>query len=162
MGLRSTRLHLRLLLRPRIWSVAKGENLLTQASLFSRRNIYQQWLKPSASDRELVIVTRVAVIIFAVIAAVLAYVAPAQLVYLLLVGYAGIIQMFPGWVLGTIWKWITREGVLAGLVVGETVAVLTTFVRRSPLGIHSIVWGLVFNLPIALAISKLTYKGEKA
>lgn len=134
--------------------------LLTQASLFSR-NIYQQWLKPSASDRELVIVTRVAVIIFAVIAAVLAYVAPAQLVYLLLVGYAGITQMFPGWVLGTIWKWITREGVLAGLVVGETVAVLTTFVWRSPLGIHSIIWGLVFNLPIALAVSKLTYKGEK-
>ena len=70
--------------------------------------------------------------------------------------------MFPGWVLGSIWKWITREGVLAGLVVGEIVAVLTTFVWRSPFGIHSIVWGLIFNLPIALIVSKLTYKEAKA
>ncbi|RLG85407.1 MAG: sodium:solute symporter family protein [Thermoprotei archaeon] len=135
--------------------------LLTQASLCAR-NLYQQLVKPTASDRELVLVTRISVIVFAAIGAILAYVAPAQLVYLLLVGYAGITQMFPGWVLGSIWKWITREGVLAGLVVGETVVVLTTFVWSNPLGIHSIVWGLIFNLPLALLISKLTYREAKA
>jgi len=133
--------------------------LLTQASLLSR-NIYQLWLKPNASEREVILVSRLAVIGFALLGVILAYTAPAYLVYLLLVGYTGITQMFPGWVLGSIWKWITKEGVLAGLVVGLIVGILTVFVWPDYLGIHSIIWGLIFNLPITLIISKLTYRGE--
>ncbi len=132
--------------------------LLTQASILSR-NIYQGWLKPSATDREVVLVSRLAVIGFAVLGVILAYTTPAYLVYLLLVGYTGITQMFPGWVLGTVWKWITKEGVLSGLIVGLIVGVLTIFVWPDYLGIHSIIWGLMFNLPTALIVSKLTYKG---
>jgi len=132
--------------------------LLAQASLLSR-NIYQGWLKPDATDKEVVLVSRLAVIGFAVLGVILAYTAPAYLVYLLLVGYTGITQMFPGWVLGTVWKWITREGVLTGLIVGLIVGMLTVFVWPDYLGIHSIIWGLMFNLPITLIVSKLTYKG---
>jgi SSS family solute:Na+ symporter len=135
--------------------------LLTQASLLSR-NIYQLWLKPNASDREVILASRISVLIFALIGVILAYIAPAYLVYLLLIGYTGITQMFPGFVLGTIWKWITKEGVLAGLITGLIAGILTAFVWPDYLGIHSIIWGLIFNLPIALLISKLTYKGDNA
>ncbi len=132
--------------------------ILTQASLLSR-NIYQGWIKPTASEKEIVLVSRLSVVVFTLISVILAYTAPAHLVYLLLVGYTGITQMFPGWVLGSIWRWITKEGVLAGLVVGLVVGVLTVFVWPDYLGIHSIIWGLIFNLPITLLVSKLTYKG---
>jgi len=99
------------------------------------------------------------IVVFTIISVILAYTAPAYIVYLLLVGYTGITQMFPGWVLGSIWKWITLEGVLAGLIVGLVVGVLTCFVWPDYLGIHSIIWGLLFNLPITLVVSKLTYRG---
>jgi SSS family solute:Na+ symporter len=132
--------------------------ILTQASLLSR-NIYQGWLRPTASEREVILVSRLGIVVFTLISVVLAYTAPAYLVYLLLVGYTGITQMFPGWVLGSIWRWITKEGVLAGLVVGLVVGILTCFVWPDYLGIHSIIWGLLFNLPITLVVSKLTYKG---
>jgi SSS family solute:Na+ symporter len=133
--------------------------LLTQSVLLAR-NIYQGWLKPTATDKEVVLVSRIGVVIFAVISVILAYTTPAYLVYLLLIGYTGITQLFPGWVLGTIYKWITREGVLAGLVAGLVVGILTAFVWPDYLGVHSIIWGLVFNLPITIIVSKLTYKGE--
>ncbi len=132
--------------------------LLTQASLLAR-NIYQGWLRPQASEREVILVSRLGIALFTAISVVLAYTAPAYIVYLLLVGYTGITQMFPGWVLGSIWKWITREGVLAGLISGLVVGVLTCFVWPDYLGVHSIVWGLIFNLPITLVVSKLTYRG---
>ena len=134
--------------------------LLTQSVLLAR-NIYQGWIKPNASEREVVIVSRIGVVLFTVISVILAYTSPAYLVYLLLVGYTGVTQLFPGWVLGTLWKWITKEGVLSGLVVGLIVGVLTVFVWPDYLGIHSIIWGLMFNLPITLIVSKLTYKGEE-
>ncbi|MEM0352007.1 MAG: sodium:solute symporter family protein [Sulfolobales archaeon] len=132
--------------------------ILTQASLLSR-NIYQGWIKPGASENEVILVSRLGIVVFTIISVILAYTAPAYIVYLLLVGYTGITQMFPGWVLGSIWKWITREGVLAGLIVGLVVGVLTCFVWPDYLGIHSIIWGLLFNLPITLVVSKLTYRG---
>jgi SSS family solute:Na+ symporter len=109
-----------------------------------------------------ILASRISVLIFALIGVILAYIAPAYLVYLLLIGYTGITQMFPGFVLGTIWKWITKEGVLAGLITGLIAGILTAFVWPDYLGIHSIIWGLIFNLPIALLISKLTYKGDNA
>jgi len=132
--------------------------ILTQAILLSR-NIYQGCLKPAASEREVVLISRIGVVIFTLVSVILAYTAPAYIVYLLLVGYTGITQMFPGWVLGSICRWITKEGVLAGLVVGLIVGVLTCFVWPDYLGIHSIIWGLIFNLPITLLVSKLTYRG---
>ena len=132
--------------------------ILTQASLLSR-NIWQGWIKPGASEREVILVSRIGIVVFTVISVILAYTAPAYIVYLLLVGYTGITQMFPGWVLGSVWRWITREGVLAGLLVGLVVGVLTCFVWPDYLGIHSIIWGLIFNLPITLLVSKLTYRG---
>jgi len=132
--------------------------LLVQASLLSR-NIYQSWLKPTASEREVLLVSRLGIVIFTLISVVLAYTAPAYIVYLLLVGYTGVTQLFPGWVLGSVWKWITKEGVLAGLVIGLIVGMLTCFVWPDYLGIHSIIWGLIFNLPITLLVSKLTCRG---
>ncbi|MCI4437264.1 MAG: sodium:solute symporter family protein [Ignisphaera sp.] len=134
--------------------------LLTQASL-TARNIYQGLIKPGASEKEVILVSRISILIYALIAVILAYTSPAYLVYLLLVGYTGITQMFPGWVLGTVWKWITKEGVLAGLITGLIAGMLTSFVWPDYLGIHSIIWGLIFNIPITLIVSKLTYRGER-
>lgn len=51
-------------------------------------------------------VTRLSVVGFIILALYLAWSAPAFLVYLLLVGYSGITQMLPGWILGTYIKWI--------------------------------------------------------
>ena len=79
--------------------------------------------------------------------------------YLLLVGYSGIMQMFLGWVLGTVWKKMHKDGVLAGLVAGIIVVIITTFVYKNPFGIYSGLWGLMVNLPIAVGISLL--KGGK-
>ncbi len=127
---------------------------LTQASLFSR-NIWQGLIRPKASEREVIWVTRISVIGFILLALYLAWTAPAFLVYLLLVGYSGITQMFPGWILGTYIKWIKREGVIVGIITGIIIVILTTFVWKHPFGIFSGIWGLIPNIVLTLIISYL-------
>ena len=143
-------------------ALSSAAGIILAQSLLLAKNIYQGLIKPTASEKEIILVSRISVLIFTIISVILAYTAPAYLVYLLLVGYTGITQMFPGWVLGSIWRWITKEGVLTGLIIGLIIGVLTVFVWPDYMGIHSIIWGLIFNLPITLIVSKLTYKGESA
>ena len=77
-------------------------------------NIYRI-AKPSASDKELVLVSRLFVVFYALLALGLAIVARGRLVALLLLGYSGITQMFPGAVLGMFWKRINKWNTAAVL-----------------------------------------------
>jgi len=132
--------------------------LLTVSALLSK-NIYN-YIKPGASDRELVLATRIAVIVVAIVAMLLAIFAGGRLVALLLLGYSGITQFFPGAVLGFFWdrvnKWAVGAGMTGGLI---TITLLKLFYSHlglsssNLLGIHFGLWGLIVNLIIVIAVS---------
>lgn len=131
--------------------------LLDQASTISR-NLIQQVFKGKLGDKELVTLTRVAVVGLGIVSTVLAYLSPALLVDLLLMGYAGVTQLFPGLFIGIFWRDLKKHEVLSGLVVGElTVLLMATLWGQEPFGIHLIIWGLTANLTALL----ITYAVRK-
>ena len=128
--------------------------LLTVSALLSK-NIYN-YIKPGVSDRELVLAIRIAVIIVAMLLVIFA---SGRLVALLLLGYSGITQFFPGAVLGFFWdrvnKWAVGAGMTGGLI---TITLLRPFhpqlglASPNPLGIHFGLWGLIVNFVIVILV----------
>lgn len=81
---------------------------------------------------------------------------PSNLVYILLVAYGFMGQIFPLIIGIFVWPRSTKAGAMAGLVAGVVVVALCNIVWQNPLGIHAGVWGLLFNIPIHIIISLCT------
>ena len=118
-------------------------------ALFSR-NAYQRVFKPNASDRELLMAARLFTMAIAIVSLVLALYAPGILIYLLLVGYAGILQFFPQYVIalkkpGAIDKYTALAGMAVGMIV---VGVMKGLYGKAPFGIYEGFYGLMANLAI--------------
>jgi SSS family solute:Na+ symporter len=106
--------------------------ILTAATLFAK-NLYKPLLAPSMTDAQVAKMARFAVVVMGLVSLCLAIYSSATLVSLLLMGYAGVTQFFPGVVLGLYWKRVTMAGVFAGLVVGVAAAVFLMLSHRDPL-----------------------------
>jgi len=79
------------------------------------------------------------------------------LVYLLLMGYAGVSQFFPGVVLGLYWKRVTMPGVFAGLIVGVATAMFLMLGHWDPLfGWSAGFLALCVNFVVTVLMSLLT------
>ncbi|KUK13844.1 MAG: hypothetical protein XD52_0880, partial [bacterium 42_11] len=133
--------------------------MLTLAGLLSK-NLYGL-IKENASDRELVIVSRVSVLIFGLAAMFLALFAGGRLVALLLLAYAGMTQMFPGAFLGLFFRKFNKLAISSGMIAGLiTITYLKFFGPGDYLGIHFGLWGLAVNLIVVLIVSALTKEDE--
>ncbi|MEM0247280.1 MAG: sodium:solute symporter family protein [Desulfurococcaceae archaeon] len=139
-------------------SISTAAAILHVSGALFARNMYQRLLKPRASGRELLLAARAFTAILALASLVFALLAPGVLVYLLLVGYAGIVQFFPALVLGVYGKGlVTKHGALAGMAGGMlTVAYIQVILRRSPLGVYEGFWGLLTNIALLLIVSLVT------
>ncbi len=134
--------------------------IILAAAGLTASNIYRI-VKPSASDSELVTTSRIFVVFYSLLALGLAIAARGRLVALLLLGYSGITQMFPGAVLGMFWKRVNKWNIGAGLVAGlATIIYLKFFGPGNYLGIHFGLWGLIVNFIVVL-IGALFTKEDK-
>jgi len=135
--------------------------LLAIAGLLSK-NIYTI-IKPKASDKELVIVSRASVIIVGLIALLLGLFAGGRLVSLLLLAYSGMTQLWPGAFIGIFWKrmnkYATGTGIIAGLI---TITYLGLIKGTNPLGIHFGLWGVIINVIVAVIVALLTKPDEES
>ena len=129
--------------------------ILTLAGLLSK-NLYAI-AKPSASDKELVLVSRISVLFFGLAAMFLALYAGGRLVSLLLLAYAGITQMFPAAVLGLFWKRMNKYAAISGMLVGLAVVTYLKFgLGSNPYGIHFGLWGLFINFIVTVLVALAT------
>jgi len=85
------------------------------------------------TDDQVAKLARVTVVVLGLISLVLAIYRSATLVGLLLTGYAGVTQFFPGVVLGLYWKRVTMPGVFAGMVAGVGTVIFLLLSHRDPL-----------------------------
>ena len=82
---------------------------------------------------------------------------PNELVNLLILGYDGVCQFFPGIVCGLFWKRVTKTGVFTGLVVGITLVAFLILTGRDPfLGMNAGFVGLLVNGFLTVAVSLRT------
>ncbi len=137
-------------------AISTGAGLIQASAGIIARNVVQKGFWPKASDIQTAWIARFLVFIVTIVALLLQLYAPSLLVSLLLMSYSGMVQFFPGIVLGLKTKWVTKAGVASGLISGVFVVILTTYVWNNPLQIHSGIWGLLVNLIVTIIVSKIT------
>ena len=130
--------------------------LLTAATLCVK-NLYRPLLAPSTTDDQVAKMARVMVVVLGVISLFFAIYSSTTLVYLLLMGYAGVSQFFPGVVLGLYWSRVTMPGVFAGLMVGVATAMFLMLGHWDPLfGWSAGFLALCLNFVVTVLVSLLT------
>jgi solute:Na+ symporter, SSS family len=130
--------------------------ILTAATLFAK-NLFRPLIAPAMSDDQVARLARAMVVALGLVSLALAASGSTTLVSLLLVGYAGVSQFFPGVVLGLFWRRVTTPGVFAGVVAGICTAVLLMLTHRDPVfGLNAGFVALCLNFLIAVTVSLLT------
>ena len=128
--------------------------LVLFASTLLAKNVYQAAFRPRADERSVMRLSRAFVPVIMAVALVFALVFPSALVNLLLIGYDGVSQLFPGTILGLFWKRARAAGVLTGLLAGIAVVAGLVFTGHDPLaGINAGFIALAVNAALAVGIS---------
>jgi solute:Na+ symporter, SSS family len=129
--------------------------MLTASTLFAK-NLYRPLIAPAMSDDQVALLARGTVVVLGSISLSLAIFTSTTLVSLLLIGYAGVTQFFPGVVLGLYWRRVTTTAVFTGVVVGVTAAVFLMLTHRDPwFGVSAGFLALCLNLVVVLLMSLL-------
>jgi len=129
--------------------------ILAAATLFSK-NICRPVLAPRMTDRQVAALAKIMVLVLTSGALYLAIHSAVSLVSLLLMGYAGVAQFFPGIVLGLCSKKVSGAGVFAGIVCGVAVVAFLILTNRDPwLGLNPGFIGLCLNLAVVGVISSM-------
>ena len=123
-------------------------------------DLYKNFLRKNASQRELVWVGRMMVLLVAVIAILLAANPDNRVLGLVSYAWAGFGAAFGPVVLFAVcWSRMTRNGALAGMVVGA--ATVLVWKQYAWLGLYEIIPGFIFA-SIAIVVFSLLGKGPSA
>lgn len=130
--------------------------ILAAATLFAK-NFWRPMISPGMSDDQVATLAKALVIVVTAIALYLAIYSSSTLVSLLLTGYSGVTQFFPGVALGLFWKRVTMPGVFAGLVVGVATVLYLMLNGMDPfVGLNAGFVGLCLNFVVTIVVSLLT------
>jgi SSS family solute:Na+ symporter len=148
-----------------------GAAYMSTAGGMLTRDLYKRYINPGASHTTQKLFGRIGVVIIVMLALTVATHATDALVLLggLAVAYG--FQMWPA-LIGACWMpWLTRKGVVVGLIAGLIAVTMTESIGqkwfgitawgRWPLTIHSAGWGIFFNLGLAVIISAVTQNKEE-
>lgn len=136
--------------------------LVLFAATLLAKNVYKAGFAPQASETTVLRLSRILVLIIMVLALVLAFYYPQALVNLLLIGYNGVSQFFPGVVFGLFWKKVTRLAVVCGLLTGFGLAATLVFSGHDPfLGMNAGFVALAVNTLITFVISLISQGWNK-
>jgi SSS family solute:Na+ symporter len=131
--------------------------LVLFASTLLAKNVYKAGFRPKASEETVMRLSRFMVLVITTIALVFAMAFPKELVNLLIFGYDGVCQFFPGVVLGLFWRRVTKTGVFSGLIAGIAVVVGLIASGLDPfLGMNAGFVGLAINSVVTLLVSLRT------
>ncbi|MGB8909179.1 MAG: sodium:solute symporter family protein [Candidatus Cybelea sp.] len=130
--------------------------LLGGASVITK-NVAADAFGIATSDKSQTQLTRILVLVVAVLALGVWLVAGKTVVELLLLYYNGISQFAPGVVATFVSRRATASAVGAGILTGLAVAVPLAALNISPLGINPGVVGLVANVAVLIVVSLATH-----
>lgn len=130
--------------------------LLAGATLYAK-NIFRPILAPNMTDQQVAKLARIMVVVLTLGALFFAIFTSLSLVSLLLLGYAGVTQLFPGVVLGLFSKRVTTAGVFAGVVTGISIAAILMLTGHDPYyGLNAGFIALGFNFAVTGLVSAFT------
>lgn len=138
-----------------IMSTADSQ-LLVSSSTFTA-DLYRLLLRKQASEAELVIVGRLAVLSIALVALLLALDRESKVLDLVSYAWAGFGAAFgPAVLLSLYWKGMNRWGALAGIVSGGLTVVIWKPLQGGLFDLYEIIPGFLISLLMILLVSRLT------
>ena len=140
-----------------IMSTISSQLLVTSSALVE--DLYKAVFKTNASDRQLVTLGRLAVLVVSVLACVLAWDRSSTVLDLVAYAWAGFGASFgPVILLALYWRKLTAAGALAGMVLGAVTVVTWGNIEALSSQMYEIVPGFAANLLAAIVISRLTHR----
>ncbi|MCM8855206.1 MAG: sodium/proline symporter PutP [Candidatus Thiodiazotropha sp.] len=138
-----------------IMSTADSQ-LLVSSSTFTG-DLYRLLLRKQASERELIIVGRLAVMVIALMAFLLAMDRDNKVLDLVAYAWAGFGAAFgPAVLLSLYWKGMNRWGALAGIVTGGLTVVIWKPLQGGLFDLYEIVPGFLISLLVIVLVSSMT------
>ena len=129
--------------------------LLTASTLFAK-NLWRPIFAPGMTDEGVALLARTTVMVLSALSVYFAIYSSSTLVALLLLGYAGVAQFFPGVVLGLFWNRTSATGVFIGMALGVAVVAFLILTKRDPIyGLNAGFVGLCLNFLITVTVSLL-------
>jgi SSS family solute:Na+ symporter len=130
--------------------------LLIGATLYAK-NLFRPILAPGMTEQQVAKLAKIMVLVLTSGALSLAIYSAASLVSMLLLGFAGVAQLFPGVVLGLFSRRVTTSGVFAGMATGLSIAVFLMLTGRDPyMGVNAGFIALCCNFVVTGVVSLLT------
>jgi sodium/proline symporter len=108
--------------------------LLISATALSE-DLYKGLFRKKANEKELMLITRIGIVLISIFAIVLAFNPENSVLGLVGYAWAGFGSVFgPTIILAIFWKGATRNGILAGMLVGGLTVIFWTMLSTPPLG----------------------------
>ncbi|WP_394694799.1 sodium/proline symporter PutP [Hyphobacterium sp.] len=153
-----------------IMSTISSQLLVSSSSL--TEDFYKIFLRKQASQKELVMVGRAAVVVVALVAIALAWNPDSNVLTLVSNAWAGFGSAFgPIVILSLFWKRMNRWGALAGMITGAMTVLVWTYVPLLPVDgglvplgswLYSIVPGFIFCFLAIIVVSLVTPAPKKS
>ncbi|MBD1382380.1 sodium/proline symporter PutP [Metabacillus arenae] len=146
-----------------IMSTISSQLLVTSSAL--TEDFYKTFVKRNASNKELVLVGRLAVLLVAVVAVLLSLTPNDTILGLVGYAWAGFGSAFgPAILLSLYWKRMTRWGALAGMIVGAIVVILwisIPFFKQVTGDMYEMIPGFSLSLLAIVVVSLITSRPSK-
>ncbi|MBS2967560.1 sodium/proline symporter PutP [Metabacillus sp. KIGAM252] len=138
-----------------IMSTISSQLLVTASAL--TEDFYKTFFKRHASDKELVLVGRLSVLLIAVISILLSLKPSGTILSLVGNAWAGFGSAFgPAIVLSLYWKRMTKWGALAGMITGAAVVLIWLTVPGLTDFLYEMIPGFFLSLIAVIVVSKMT------
>lgn len=135
--------------------VPAAVQVLTAATLFTK-NVYRPLFAPDMPDQGVARVAKFVVLLMMAMAVTAAASSSISLVSLLLLGYAGVTQFFPGIAFGLYSNRVSRLSVIAGLLTGIGITTFLVFTKHDPfLGLNAGFIALCANFGVLITLRLL-------
>jgi sodium/proline symporter len=142
-----------------IMSTISSQLLVTASSL--TEDMYKTFFRRSASDKELVFLGRMSVLLISVIALILSWEQNDTILGLVGYAWAGFGSSFgPLILLSLFWKRMTKWGALAGMVVGAATVIIWSMSGLSDM-LYEMIPGFAASLIAIVAVSLITPQPPK-
>lgn len=135
-----------------IMSTADSQLLVSSSAL--AEDFYKKLLRPHAGQKEIVNVGRAAVLVLSVVALMLAFNPDSSVLGLVSYAWAGFGAAFgPALLLSLYWPRMTRNGALAGIIVGALTVVVWKQLSGGIFDLYEIVPGILFATLAVVLVS---------